>query len=229
MKIVAAAFAASVMVGCVSAPFVDCNYKAKPVTPSLCKVAANADADGFVSLFNGKDLTGWIGATKTYGIDPNEPGVLQCFPDRSGEGGGGNLCTEKTFRNFVLRFEFSLPTNGNNGLGIRMPNANVDSAYYGMCELQLLDDGGSEYYNSKDGLDLLHAYQYTGSVYGIVPSRRDNFGVQTRSKEKMFAGGGSYVKKPGVWNFEEVRVVGSEIEVSQRRSHNQGGHIRFQG
>ena len=211
MKILAAAFAASIVTGCAVAPSVDCNYKTEPCKASECK--ANADTDGFVSLFNGKDLTGWIGATKTYGIDPKEPGVLQCFPNRKGEGGGGNLCTEKKYRNFILRFEFCLPPNGNNGLGIRMPDTKKDSAYHGMCELQLLDDGGSRYYNSKTGTDKLRPYQYTGSVYGIFPSRRDNKGVQTKSKEKTFTGGGSYVKKPGMWNFEEVRVIGSEIEV----------------
>ena len=61
--------------------------------------------------------------------------------------------------------------------------------------------------------DKLKPYQYTGSVYGIVPSRRDNFDKQLGWKEKNFTGGGSYVRKPGMWNFEEVKVIGSEIEV----------------
>jgi hypothetical protein len=189
MKIIAAAFAASVMAGCVSAPVVDCNYKSQPCKAKSCKIGENADAEGFVTIFNGKDLTGWMGATKTYGVDPKEPGVLQCFPNRGGEGGGGNLCTEKMYRNFVLRFEFCLPTNGNNGLGIRMPNEKAGAAYNAMCELQLLDDGGSQYYNSKGGLDLLHEYQYTGSIYGIVPSLRDNFGRQTWNKQSTFTAG----------------------------------------
>ena len=171
--------------------------------------------EGFVSLFNGKDLTGWIGATKTYGVDPKEPGVLQCFPERRDgvEGSGGNLCTEKQYHNFILRFEFCMPTNGNNGLGIRMPNTTQDAAYYGMCELQLLDDGGSNYYDSVNKKDKLKPYQYTGSVYGLVPARRDNFNKQIWRKDANFTGGGSYVRKPGMWNFEEVRVIGSEIEV----------------
>ena len=40
--------------------------------------------EGFVSIFNGKDLTGWYGST-SYGVSTNEPGVLQCFlPTRTG-------------------------------------------------------------------------------------------------------------------------------------------------
>lgn len=179
------------------------------------------DAEGFVSLFNGKDLTGWVGATSSYGVEirkekmagtgeVKEFAVLACQP---GKGSGGNLVTEKQFADFILRFEFCMPENGNNGLGIRMPNPNVDSAYHGMCELQLLDDGGSEYYDKAAKKDKLKPYQYTGSVYGIVPARRDNFDKQIWGKDKNFTGGGSYVRRPGMWNFEEVRVIGSRIQV----------------
>ena len=74
MKCVAMSAVASILIGCVGAPDINCNY-VNPPTDAVA-VASNADADGFVSLFNGKDLTGWIGATKTYGVDPEEPGVL---------------------------------------------------------------------------------------------------------------------------------------------------------
>ena len=198
--------------GCVAAPEVKCGYLNKPAEGAV-GASSCVDSDGFKSLFNGKDLTGWIGATAMYGVDPKEPGVLQCFPERHKKGMPGNLCTEGRYRNFVLRFEFCMPTNGNNGLGLRMTDVNRDAAYNAMCELQLLDDGGDSYYDAKAQMDKLHPYQYTGSVYGVVPARRDNFGKQIPWKEKNFALGGSYLKKAGMWNFEEVRVVGSEIEV----------------
>jgi len=127
--------------------------------------------------------------------------------------GEGNPITEKEYGNFILRLEFLMPENGNNGLGIRTPDSHVDAAYFGMCELQLLDDGGSAYYDAEKKTDKLKPYQYTGSIYGIVPSRRDNVDKQIWGKEKNFTGGGSYVRKPGMWNFEEVKVIGSEIEV----------------
>ena len=127
--------------------------------------------------------------------------------------GNGNPITEKEYGNFILRLEFLMPANGNNGLGIRTPDSRVDAAYHGMCELQLLDDGGSQYYDAEKKADKLKPYQYTGSIYGIVPSRRDNVDKQIWGKEKNFTGGGSYVRKPGMWNFEEVKVIGSEIEV----------------
>ena len=178
--------------------------------------------EGFVSLFNGKDLSGWYGSKK-YDVEIVEvklnngkvvtQPVIACFPDRKVEKDCGNLLTEKEYRNFILRFEFLMPENGNNGLGIRVPNETVDAAYAGMCELQLLDDGGSWYYDKSNKVDKLKPYQYTGSVYGCVASRRDNVDKQIWGKDANFAGGGSYVRQPGMWNFEEVKGFGSEIEV----------------
>ena len=183
-----------------------CAWQEKPGYPEVID-------EGFVSLFNGRDLTGWSGARSMYGVDEKEPGVLQCFPERKlAAGERGDLYTDRSYTNFVLRFEFMMPKNGNNGLGVRM-EPGKDAAYYGMCELQLLDDGGSEYYDAEKKADKLKPYQYTGSVYGIVPSLRDNTGKQIWGKDANFSGGGSYVRKPGMWNFAEVKVIGSEIEV----------------
>ena len=198
-----------------------CFLSAAALAACVSLGAAMPDAEGFVPLFNGKDLTGWVGATSSYGVETikvkmagtgemKEMNVLACQP---GKGSGGNLCTEKEFENFILRFEFCMPENGNNGLGLRMTDIHKDAAYHAMCELQLLDDGGDAYYDKAAKKDKLRSYQYTGSVYGIVPAKRDNFNKQIWGKDKNFTGGGSYVRKPGMWNFEEVKVVGSEIEV----------------
>lgn len=170
--------------------------------------------EGFVSLFNGKDLTGWEGATAMYGVDPKEPGVLQCFPDRKlPKGQRGDLVTAKEYGNFVLRFEFQMPPNGNNGLGLRIDKPNADAAYHAMCEVQLLDDGGPWYYDEAAKKDKLKPYQFTGSAYGILPCKRDNVGKMNAGKAKECAPGGSYLRKAGKWNFMEVRAIGTELEV----------------
>ena len=163
-----------------------CFLSAAALAACVSLGAAMPDAEGFVPLFNGKDLTGWVGATSSYGVETikvkmagtgemKEMNVLACQP---GKGSGGNLCTEKEFENFILRFEFCMPENGNNGLGLRMTDIHKDAAYHAMCELQLLDDGGDAYYDKAAKKDKLRPYQYTGSVYGIVPAKRDNFNKQ---------------------------------------------------
>ena len=140
--------------------------------------AAGADAEGFVSLFNGQDLAGWTGATNGYIA---ADGILSSDPKT-----GGNLMTVQEFDNFILRFEFLVYTNSNNGLGIRAP-ASGNAAYAAM-ELQILDDSGSQY-------TKLQPYQYHGSIYGVVSAKR---GSQ---------------KKVGQWNVQEVRAIGSKITV----------------
>ncbi|MDH7571462.1 MAG: DUF1080 domain-containing protein [Armatimonadota bacterium] len=113
------------------------------------------DAEGFVPLFNGKDLTGWIGATNGYAV---EEGNLVCLKE-----GGGNLYTAWEYDNFVFRFEFRFGPGANNGVGIRVPPRG-DGAYLGM-EIQILDDTAEVYKNLKP-------YQYHGSIYGVVPAKR---------------------------------------------------------
>jgi hypothetical protein len=111
---------------------------------------------GFEPLFNGKDFTGWIGATDEYEI---ADGAIRCKA-----GHGGNLLSEKEYGNFVARLEFKLPPGGNNGLAIRAPGPEEDPAY-GAIELQVLDDGDPKYAD-------LHDYQVHGSAYGIAPAHR---------------------------------------------------------
>lgn len=114
------------------------------------------DADGFVPLFNGKDMTGWIGNVTGYA--PEADGQLVCVPDR----GHGNLFTEKEYANFVLRFDFKLTPGANNGLGIRAP-IEGDAAYVGM-ELQILDDTAEAYKDAKP-------WQRHGSIYNVVAAK----------------------------------------------------------
>ena len=47
----------------------------------------------------------------------------------------------------------------------------------------------------------------------VLPDLRDNIDRQIWGKDRNFAGDGSYVRQPGMWNFEEVRVVDGELEV----------------
>jgi hypothetical protein len=143
---------------------------------------------GFTPLFNGRDFTGWI-----YGQRPNgtenksgkgyqiENGVIFSTKDD-----GGNLYTEKEYADFVLRFEFRLTPNANNGIGIRAPLVG-DAAYVGM-EIQVLDDSGSQYTNLLPG-------QYDGSIYKVAPAKR------------------GFQEPVGEWNSEEITAKGRQITV----------------
>ncbi|GHT24466.1 hypothetical protein FACS189430_09420 [Bacteroidia bacterium] len=124
--------------------------------PEAYKVSAAEAAEGFVPLFNGIDMSGWIGNLKDYFA---KDGTLVCEP----KGGHGNIYTDKEYADFILRFEFQLTPAANNGLGIRTP-LEENAAYAGM-ELQILDNEADVYKN-------LQPYQYHGSVYGVIAAKR---------------------------------------------------------
>ena len=144
------------------------------------ELTADEKKEGFVPLFNGKDLTGW---TNTQGYQVND-GVLVVDPS---QGGAGNLCTEKEYGDFAVRFEFRLTPGANNGLGIRMASQG-DAAYQGM-EIQILDEDSPRYRG------WLKDYQHHGSIYGVVPAQP------------------GHLKPVGLWNSEEVTAKGKQITV----------------
>jgi len=141
---------------------------------------------GYELLFDGKVVspTIWQDAKSIEGY-PVENGVIVCRK-------GGNLLTKKEYGNFIFRCEFKLPPGGNNGVGIRAESVSKDVAYHGI-EIQVLD-------NSAEMYKSLAQYQYHGSVYGVVPAKRN--------AEKN-----DYLKPLGEWNYQEITAKGSKIKV----------------
>ena len=178
------------------------------------ELSKEESGQGFVGLFSGKSLDGWQGATEGYAA---EKGLLVCKS-------GGTLLTDKEYADFAFRFEFKLEANGNNGVGIRTP-AKGNPAFLGM-EIQILDDSGDNYKELKP-------YQYHGSIYGVVPSRK------------------GHMKPVGEWNSQEILCHGSHVRVTLNDVvivdafldqidktmdgrphpglHNEKGHIGFLG
>ncbi|MEO6237244.1 MAG: DUF1080 domain-containing protein, partial [Vicinamibacterales bacterium] len=136
---------------------------------------------------NGKDLTGWVYGRRANGENKSGKGYqVENGVIFSTKEDGGNLFSEKTYSDFVLRFDFKLTDNANNGIGIRAP-LEGDVAYVGI-EIQVLDDGGSMYTSLKP-------YQYHGSIYGMVPPKR------------------GFQKPVGQWNSEEITAKGRQVTV----------------
>lgn len=137
------------------------------------------DPEGFTPIFNGRDFDGWAGPIENYDV---KDGAVVCKP-----GKGGTIFTKEQYDDFTARLEFKLPPGGNNGLAIRYPGEG-DTAYVGMCELQVLDTEDKKY----AGLDPRQAH---GSAYGMAAAHR------------------GYLRAPGQWNYQEVTVQGSTVKV----------------
>ena len=144
------------------------------------QILASHGKAGFKSIFNGKDFTGWAGPVENFEV---ADGAIRCKT-----GKGGTPYYNQDLTDFAARVEFKLPAGGNNGLAIRYPGTG-DTAYVGMCELQVLDDN---YDKVKGKID---PRQVHGSAYGMVGAQR------------------GYQRPIGEWNFQQVDVVGSTIKV----------------
>jgi len=144
------------------------------------------DPAGFKKVFNGRNFEGWSGPIENYTVENYSVagGALKCLP-----GKGGTIYTKEQYGDFVVRLEFKLPPGGNNGLAIRY-GAEGDTAYTGMCELQVLDDN----YEKATGSNI-DPRQAHGSAYGMVAAHR------------------GYQHPIGEWNYQEVTVSGSAIKV----------------
>ena len=169
--------------------------KMKMLCLAVALVAGATRADsGFTSIFNGRDLDGWIGAKDLYYVENGE------LVFKEGPKNFGNLFYHRPFTNFTARFSFKLVPNGNNGFAVRAGRecvdggaliggnkAMADAAYNGM-EIQVLDDTG-------DKKQHLKPWQYHGSIYGVVTAQK------------------GALRPVGEWNDEEVTVDGENVSV----------------
>lgn len=154
------------------------NIGIRIISPSEANamLAEKANTAGFMPIFNGKDFAGWEGPVDNYEI---VDGAILCKPKK-----GGTIYTTAEYDDFVATLEFKVPSKGNNGLAIRYPGKG-DTAYVGMCELQVLAE-------DYPGIDPRQAH---GSAYGMAAAAR------------------GYQRPVGEWNFQVVTVKGSTITV----------------
>ncbi len=103
---------------------------------SLASAADNTPPEGFVALFNGKDLTGWKGLVadppKRAQMSPEQLAEAQTKADADmnahwkADGGvlvfdgkGQNICTAKDYGDFELLLDWKIEKDGDSGIYLR--------------------------------------------------------------------------------------------------------------
>jgi len=100
-------------------------------------------AQNKVSLFNGKDLSGWeIHGTEKWFVE-NGDLVCESGPDKQ----YGYLSTNKTYKNFELTLEFKQEANGNSGVFFRSSIEGVKISGW-QCEVAPLNHHTGGIYES---------------------------------------------------------------------------------
>lgn len=141
------------------------------------------DGSEFVSMFNGKDLTGW-NTTGNWIVEKDNTITLK---PRPGEHGWTRykdyLTTDRQYGNFILDLEFKFNTNGNSGVFLRIGDLkdHVRSGF----EVQILDTHGKKEVGPHD---------CGGVIDTAAPSK-------------------NMVKPAGEWNRYTITLIDNSLKV----------------
>lgn len=149
----------------------------------IAAVATAGEGDGFVELFNGKDLSGWItGPDNAWRV---EGGILTVQRDFDGkEHNADYLWAENRYANFILSLEVKIPEVANSGIFLRTGDLS-DPVYTGI-EVQVANSHGKTSWGRGN---------CAGAIYDCV------------------APSANPIKPPGEWNHYLITCVDNEITV----------------
>lgn len=160
--------------------------KKTPLLPTLllllCVTAVHsADEEGFVPMFNGKDLTGWVNANCAPETWTVKDGVICCTGKPTGA-----LRTEKQYENFIMEADWRhLSKGGNSGIFIwGTPISATGQPFLRGIEVQVLENdypakGKNEWYTTHGDVFPIHGA--TMKPIGKSKGQR-NFPSEERSK-----------------------------------------------
>lgn len=154
------------------------------------KAVANPDSAGFVQLFNGKDLSGWI----THPNDKDTKWEVVDGAITASGGKAGHLFSERgDYHNFIYRVEAMINEKGNSGQFFRTKFGKSFPQGY---EAQIN-------YGQSDPIR-------TGSLY---PSfmRNKSKDEQNKIREKIIVKKANH--KPNEWFTQEVTAIGNHIVI----------------
>src|SRR5947209_5914243 len=121
-------------------------------------------ADGWLLLFNGKNLDGWMTSSEKPSKRPVEDGSIN--PHKCG---GYMMVHKKKWENFILALDYKLSKNCNSGVFIRTSTLKVrpgkDVGYNGI-EVQLLDSETAGFHDSGAIYDLVKPTKNTQKPLG---------------------------------------------------------------
>lgn len=145
------------------------------------------DAEGFVPMFNGRDLTGWTNINCTPETWSVRDGVIHCTGEPV-----GSLRTLRQYENFILEVEWRhLKRSGNSGVFIWGTAINAPGVpFHRGIEVQILDHGYAEDFERKNGKksdwfttngDVFAIHGATMKYIGKTNGKR-SFPIEDRSK-----------------------------------------------
>lgn len=176
--------------------------------------ADNAPPEGFMSLFNGKDLSGWKVPEGDNGHWKVVDGVID-YDAKSEAKGDKNLWSEKNYKDFVLRLDWRIkPEPGfmNKNVPVILPDGSHKKDASGKEErLEIEDSDSGVYLRRKDGKSQVNIWMWpigSGEVYGYRMDKKlpaeVRAGVTPRKRMD---------RPKGEWNTFEITLKGDRLWV----------------
>lgn len=151
--------------------------------PQISLEGLEQDADGYYTIFNGKDFTGWRGYGKT-GVPSKwiiEDGAIKFLGSGGGEaqqGDGGDIIFTHKFKNFILELEWKVEKRSNSGIFYLAQEVTTEKdgqtryehIYLSAPEYQVLDNA-----NHPDALLGKDGNRQSASLYDMIPAVPQNF------------------------------------------------------
>lgn len=171
--------------------------------------AAPPEGEGWVSLFNGKDLDGWEIRSGHEGIWKVVDGVIDCSP-RADLKGDNSLWTKNAYKDFVLHLEWRLKeTKGKYPMRVVLPDGTDKKGEDGNLVVDLQPNADSGIYlrgSSKSQINIWCWPIGSGEVWGYRtdPSMPDE--VRAGVVPKVRAD-----KPVGEWNTFVITMKGDRL------------------
>ncbi len=163
-----------------------------------------------MNLFNGQDLTGWVrrGGQATYAVDQDTivgTSVLNT-PNTF-------LCTEKTYGDFILEYDFKVDPQLNSGVQIRSECFATPTQVEWQGRKIQIPAGRVHGYQVEIDPDVPRKRLWSAGLYDearrgwLFPSDGE-----TGPQGRTFSAQGLRIFKPGAWNHVRVEAIGNSIK-----------------
>ena len=201
MKKVFYLFSLLIMSGMIFISCTNANKKSDSTEGADSTEVAAGD-EGWITLFNGTDFTGWRGYNRAdmptaWTI---EDGAIKINGSGMGEAGakdGGDIIYDQKFKNFELTFEWKVSNGGNSGIFYLAQEVEGRPIYESSPEYQILDN--ERHPDAKLGKD---GNRMSASLYDLVPAVPQN------------------AKPAGEWNTGSIMVYKGTVIHTQN-----GGNV----
>ena len=176
------------------------SYSKSLKAPETDSLALPVDADGYITIFDGKSLNGWRG----YGKDKVparwiiEDGCIKFCGTGTGEGQtgeGGDLIFAHRFKNFELELEWKISKGGNSGIFYlaqevtsknKEGNEVLEPIYISAPEFQVLDNANHP--DARLGKDNNRQAASLYDMLPAVPQNAKSFGEWNKAKIMVYKG-----------------------------------------